>query len=237
MKPAPLLLFLTLTLPLAAQTSNKQFVDAIARQCRGSSMARIDSYTENPAVTDNAGVALAAGDPLADPIFVGSTKRLIPVFKANSNSVRVVIALVSSSEINAWSVIDFANDPTNGNRVALVCVPTAFVGFMGEEDELAFMLAHELGHAVDGECRDYATMPRVNKTLCEIRADEIGYHLLRQASYSPYAAAGAFGRFEMYSGDTSTGLPGLFRQLASDHPITPNRIANMRRLLLSETHP
>jgi len=236
MKPAVLLLFCTLTLPLAAQTTNKAFVDAIAKNCRATPMARIDSFGSNPVVTDNQDNALPDGDTLADPIFVRSTERLLPVFKSSYPNIRVVIAVTSSNVINAFAAPDFASDPTNGNRVALVCVPNTFVRFMGEEDELGFIIAHELGHTVDEACRQRTQVTRANQIICEQRADEIGYWLLRQAGYSPYAAAGAFGRLEMYSGDTSTGLSGLFRQLASDHPITPNRIANMRRLLLSESN-
>lgn len=208
-------------------------------------MARIDSFGSNPVVTDNQGNALPNGIPqegtkffqLADPIFVRSTERLLPVFKSSYPNIRVVIAVTSSNVINAFAFPNFASDPTNGNRVALVCVPNTFIQFMGEEDELGFIIAHELGHTVDEACRQRTQVTRTNQVICEQRADEIGYWLSRQAGYSPYAAAGAFGRLEMYSGDTSTGLLGLFRQLASDHPITPNRIANMRRLLLSETHP
>jgi predicted Zn-dependent protease len=110
------------------------------------------------------------------------------------------------------------------------------IRFMGNEDEIAFIIAHELGHALDDGCK---APPGIRHTAyeqvqCETRADEIGYQLLRRAGYSPYAAAGAFGRLEMYSGDTHTGIIGWFRQIASDHPITPRRIENMRKLLLKE---
>jgi predicted Zn-dependent protease len=231
-----LLLFLTLTVPLAAQTANREFVGAIGKTCSAAPMARIDSFASNPVATDNEGNALPEGDTLADPIFVRSTERLLPVFKSSYPNVRVVIAVTSSSVINAFAAPTFGTDPTNGTRVALVCIPNEFIRFMGEEDELAFMIAHELGHTVDEACRQRTQVTRTNQVICEQRADEIGYFLARQAGYSPYAAAGAFGRLEMYYGDTSTGLTGLFRQLGIDHPITPNRITNMRRLLLSETH-
>lgn len=229
MKPAAFVLFLAL--PLSAQNPPVQGIHEIEHACRGAFMASIDSAEATPKLKDRNAVP-AVG--LADPAFLAASERVTAVFKSAFPDNRVIVALTSTNEINAWTVVNWGTDG-EGRRASLVCVPTAFVRFMGNEDELAFSLAHEFGHAVDEGCRVVGPpLPRGNQVLCEIRADEIGFHLLRQADYSPYAAAGAFGRIEMYFGDTQTGILGMFRQMAINHPITPKRIENMRRLLIAE---
>ena len=225
MKPAPLLLFLTLTLPALAQDSlipanrpNEMALNHVGALCHGSVMAAITSAETTPTVRDRLNNRVPAEDPLTNPAFVNASARILGAFKTMFPQSRAEIALISSEQINSWQI----------QTSDWVCVPTAMTRFMSNEDELAFILGHELGHVVDTECA------RIQKVVCETRADEIGFKLLVAAGYSPYAAAGAFGRIEMYLGDTSTGISGMFRQLASDHPITPNRIANMRRLLLTQ---
>lgn len=216
MKPAPLLLFLTLAIPLAAQTDKQ-----IATVCGAPVLGTIASFDQQPR-----GVLADPPDPARPSIaaFARASARLLPM---REHEPKVIIALVSKDEINA--------NARTSPQVSLVCVPTAMIDFMGNEDEIAFIIAHELGHTIDSQC--YGQHSRQEQVVCEMRADEIALNHLSAVGYSPYAAAGAFGRLEMYYGDTSTGISGMFRQLASDHPITPNRIANMRRLLLTETHP
>lgn len=228
--------FVLIALPAVAiaQTAREQGIARVEATCKGPMMAGIDSHVDNPHVADRSNRILEPGDPPASPAFVQAAERLISAFKSAFPNDRVLITLASSNVINAWTEYDWSQG-TDRRHVALVCVPTAMVDFMGDEDELAFIIAHELGHATDEGCRAYASMPRANKAVCEIRADEIGYKLLRAAGYSPYAAAGAFGRLEMYYGDTHTGLTGMFQQMSSDHPITPNRIDHMRRMLIQET--
>jgi Zn-dependent protease with chaperone function len=231
MKRAAFVLFLAL--PAFAQPLPVQVIKQTEQLCHGAFMAAIDSAESSPTLKDRNAVP-AVG--LADPAFVAASERITAVFKSDYPNNRVLVALTSTGQINAWTVINWGTD-ASGRRASLVCIPTAFVRFMGNEDELAFTIAHEFGHAVDEACRlivTTATVARGNKVLCEMRADEIGYQLTRQAEYSPYAAAGAFGRLEMYFGDTQTGILGIFRQLAIDHPITPKRIENMRRLLIAD---
>jgi predicted Zn-dependent protease len=210
-----LLLVLTLTVPLAAQTANQ-----ISTVCGAPVLGTIASFDQQPR-----GILADPPDPARPSIaaFARASQNLLPM---REHEPRVIIALVSKSEINA-------NAHTSA-QLSIVCIPSAMVDFMGNEDEIAFIVAHELGHTIDSVC--FGQHNRQDQVACEMRADEIGFQHLILAGYSPYAAAGAFGRLEMYSGDTSTGLTGLFRQLGIDHPITPNRITNMRRLLLSETH-
>lgn len=226
MKPAPFLLVLAITFPALAQNKNQTIFEHVSAACRGSVMAAITTAETTPAVRDPSNNRVSAEDPLTSPAFVNASAKILAAFKTMYPASSAEIALISSNEINAWQL-----HPSDW-----VCVPTAMTSFMDNEDELAFILGHELGHVVDSACAA-VTLNRQNQIICEMRADAIGFRLLVAAGYSPYAAAGAFGRLEMYSGDIETGISGLFRQLASDHPITPNRIANMRRLLLAETHP
>lgn len=235
MKPAPLLLFLTLTLtlPALAQTTPQKLNESIKAACHASAMQTMNTSDSSPVVRGVDG-AILADESRGFQVFGLAGAKILEQLKAAEPSLHVVMALVLSNEINAHTMAQWAT-MRDGSRVSLVCVPTSFVEFVRNEDELAFFIGHEFGHAVDAAC--FGQHNRGDQVLCETRADEIGFKLLLRAGYSPYAAAGAFGRIEMYSGDTATGISGLFRQLASDHPITPNRIANMRRLLLAETHP
>jgi predicted Zn-dependent protease len=172
--------------------------------------------------------------------------RLAPVL-ARVPSQRIDMAVVDSAVLNAWA--------NNLNpRLALICVPTAFVRFMGDsEGELAFIYAHETGHALDDTCKsDTGRAQIASQTLsgelssllggsgrsalaeqraCESRADEIGFRVFTTAGYNPFDAAGGFGRLEMLTGDMSTGIVGRLAALGSDHPMTPDRIRHMRALL------
>jgi Zn-dependent protease with chaperone function len=169
---------------------------------------------------------------------------------------RIYIALVTGNAINAW-------DKNLGPNQSLVCVPESIVQFMGDaEGELAFIVAHEVGHAVDDACKTPAGRAQLSSPQpplssfvlhwlggqagadavrhiaeqrnCEARADAIGFTLFEAAGYNPFDAAGALGRLEMYLGDTSTGLVSRVTAFGSDHPITPDRIQHMRLLLLNE---
>jgi len=147
----------------------------------------------------------------------------------------VVVALVNSPEINAY------NHSLSLSQ-SLICLPVGMVRFTaGAEGELAFILGHEFGHAYDDECKTAkgriaaasgSRSPLAQQRACESRADTIGFELLVGAGYSPFDAAGAFGRLEMFSGDTSTSVFARMRGMLSDHPITPERIAHLRELLV-----
>jgi hypothetical protein len=68
---------------------------------------------------------------------------------------------------------------------------------------------------------------------CESRADTIGFAMFTDAGYNPFDAAEAFGRLEMYSGDVSSGIVARLAALGRAHPMTPDRIAHMRTLLIA----
>ena len=173
--------------------------------------------------------------------------RLGATLKGHMSGHRVLLAVVNRNEINAHTI-------SVSTSQSVICLPATMAHFMGSDGELAFVIAHELGHAVDDTCkspdgRAHLVTPNAGRLAtalgalldqsgaeneqqaCEARADEIGLNLLTRSGYNAFDAAGAFGRLEMYSGDTGTGLLARFAALGSDHPMTPDRIAHMRALL------
>lgn len=174
-------------------------------------------------------------------------QRLAPIL-ARVPGYEIHLAVVDSNVINAW-------ENNLSPRSALICVSTALVRFMGDsEGEMAFTYAHELGHALDDTCksdsgRAQIAPPTISGELdrllggsgrnalaeqraCENRADEIGFVIFTAAGYNPFDAAGGFGRLEMLTGDTSTGIVGKLAAMGSNHPMTPLRIQHMHTLLI-----
>jgi predicted Zn-dependent protease len=173
--------------------------------------------------------------------------RLQPVLE-NAPENDIDVALVANNTINAWEV-------RLGPHSGLLCMPVAMVRFIGQsEGEMAFIVAHELGHALDEACKSDTGRAQVarptfsgaldrllggtgrnaleEQRTCEARADEIGFRIFTAAHYNPFDAAGAFGRLEMYLGDS--GILDRLRFLNSNHPVTPERIRHMRFLLMQQ---
>src|SRR5262249_30910569 len=139
---------------------------------------------------------------------------------------------------------------------SLICFPIAMVDFMSRvEGEVAFIVAHEIGHAVDDSCLNYARFPNsaakgavlgallgggrgaaagaaLSKQGCESRADEIGSRILMAAGYNQVVPAGAFAKIKMYVGDTGNFFEKLVA-LGSDPPMPPAPIKHMRSLLIT----
>jgi predicted Zn-dependent protease len=178
----------------------------------------------------------------------GIEARLSPIVN-RLHGPRIHVAVVDSDVINAW-------EKDLGPQESLICVPVSMIRFMGDgEGEMAFIFAHETGHALDRTCksaegREQITPPSFGSALsnllggsgrdllaeqrtCESRADAIGFAIFTKAGYNPYDAAGAFGRLEMYNGDS--GVLSKLMAFANDHPMTPDRIAHMRKLLSSQS--
>jgi predicted Zn-dependent protease len=163
--------------------------------------------------------------------------------------IRIVVSM--SPEINAWEV--------EAGKTSLICVPVALVHAMGgREGELAFVLAHEMGHATDDRCRSREERARAanesksgallallfgggdgdgvrDQRVCESRADELGVNSISRAGYDPEDAALALGRLATYWGDTSTGPLRRLAALGKDHPITPDRIRRIRKLIARQS--
>ena len=212
-KVSGLLLGLLLASAAAGQVTTHQFTSqelaAISRVC-GASLVRAGSEHD---------------------MEISAFNRLTAAMREKGWGQRaMVIALTDSPQVNA-----FTHPSQQGRGGGLICLPIAMVRFLQDSDaELAAVIAHEMGHAIDDGCRRVWQSRRLEEQrMCEKRADEIGFLLLVQAGYNPFAVAGAFGRLEMFSGDYSTGFLARFRGLAQNHPITPDRIADMRRMVVS----
>ena len=116
-----------------------------------------------------------------------------------------------------------------------IVITTGMVNFTRDDPgELAFVVAHELGHLVDQPLGCQAALRRERiatltqqgaQRQCEARADNVGFQYFVGAHFNPYEAAAYFGRFQMYF-----GKPGLLAQFAMDHPIDAERIQNLRNL-------
>ena len=157
---------------------------------------------------------------------------------------RIRVAVAMNPMINAWEV----------PGTALICVPVAFVHFMESDGELAFMIGHEMGHAIDKRCDDPASRAQIadqsasgallgllfgrgsgdgarDQRACESRADELGLSLMTRAGYDPEDAVLALKRLSSYVGDTGTGPIARLAALGDDHPITADRVRHVRKLI------
>jgi Zn-dependent protease with chaperone function len=138
------------------------------------------------------------------------------------------VVITNGSEINAYA----------DKQKQLVVLPIAIVHFLEkDEGELAFVVAHELGHLQDRNCEAIAGQVRITaegrSRLCEERADELGFQYLTGAGYNPFDAAAEFGRMMMFYGGTGV-LDSIFGRFMSDHPINQDRIGNLRKLLTQQ---
>jgi predicted Zn-dependent protease len=153
--------------------------------------------------------------------------RLRPILARQYPNERIAYITIQSNVVNAFTY-------TIGDHLSVVCMPTAIIDMMGSVGEIAFILGHETGHAIDEACK--AAKAQKNSLQltrqCELRADRVGFSLLVAAGYSPYDAGGSFGKFEMYNGDTKTGIGAKLAALSNDHPMTPQRIDQMRQMLI-----
>ena len=144
----------------------------------------------------------------------------------------MVYMVIQSNAVNAWAKIA----PAKGYGIAgVVCVPIAMVRFLPDNDELEAVMAHETGHTLDRDCYFYVlgqAKSLSSERSCEQRADQWGMQLLLDARISPYAMAGSFGRLEVYSGDIKTNIFSRIEGLFSDHPITPDRMEDIRQELI-----
>lgn len=155
----------------------------------------------------------------------------------------IVVMPVGSADINAWTInaenVWWYNRqaPRAGEEGSLVCVPQGVIDFfLDAPNELEAVVAHEIGHAVDIPCyldvRPKDLVFHYVQQSCESRADAFALNVFIAQGKNAYAVGGAFGRLQMYSGDTSTSLFARLNNLGNDHPITPDRIRALRRMLL-----
>lgn len=93
--------------------------------------------------------------------------------------------------------------------------------FGRDSGELAFIIGHELGHIADHRCYS-ENRGALTQQDCELRADSYGLRFLVESGGSPFDAAAAFGREQLYAGDHPS----------TSHPMDSARIAHMRAVLL-----
>lgn len=191
------------------------------------SMTRADSQTPCGLPFDS-----SFTPPDAAAALLGSIVHKLDQAKQSLNMAEpVIIAPISGNVVNAWTLTNIGP-----NHAAFICLPSAMRQITNDApEELAAVLAHEMGHAADRDCWNYKNRTLAGRRSCEQRADSIGFAIMIRAGYNPFAFAGFFGRVEMYSGQTDTGfLSRLANIIASDHPITPDRIEHLHQMLVAQ---
>lgn len=96
-----------------------------------------------------------------------------PVFRADAGSWQWEINVVTSRQVNAWSML--------GGKIVV------FSGMLNldlTDDELAAVLGHEIGHSL----REHAREVLPDRQRAEMEADIIGVELAARAGYDPRAA-------------------------------------------------
>ena len=151
-----------------------------------------------------------------------------------NGSRRIHLAVVDNGEFEYHDAANFG----------LICVPKAAVNFFADaEGELAFLIANEVGHLLDDTCRTAAGRRSVAHSIsdaaqqnaCEMRADDIAFTMICRSGYNPASAAGALGRLLMFQGThrpgDSVGAMTAYSAAAEGHPVTPERIEHVRKLV------
>lgn len=101
-----------------------------------------------------------------------------------------------------------------------------------DRGELAFIIAHELGHIQDANCQARGVAQRLSglplQRMCESAADVIGLQYMMAAGYNPYDSAGALGKLLMFS-QTESSITGIIlNRFMSDHPVDIDRIKHLK---------
>ena len=100
--------------------------------------------------------------------------------------------------------------------------------FYNAPGELAFVIAHEIGHIHDAGCYARGQKAKLTGTalqrMCEAAADEIGMQYLLAAGYTWWDAAGAMGRLMMADSNQNSVLGIIMGRFTSDHPVSVDRI-------------
>ncbi|MBW8726447.1 MAG: M48 family metalloprotease [Inquilinus limosus] len=149
---------------------------------------------------------------------------------------KVMVELLDSDQVNAAALPD-----------GRLLVNRGLLALAHSEAELAFVLAHEIGHVVAGHARQGAARPPVDQAIAgvaevqaeaefnrgqEREADRIGIDALARAGFDPAAAPAFLARFGAAQrlAASLSGRPELATAAISggDHPETAERIAAAR---------
>lgn len=103
------------------------------------------------------------------------------------------------------------NAQTNGDTIL---VTTAMIRAL-TDDELAFLIAHELAHSVNGDYTETESRPPL-----ELAADRTGLFLMARAGYDISAARSALEKLDIPRSPAS-----------GTHPSGPERMANLQKAL------
>lgn len=95
--------------------------------------------------------------------------------------------------------------------------------------ELAFVIAHELGHIQDGNCQERGLRQGLKgpalQRMCETTADLIGLEYTMAAGYNPSDAAAVMGRLILANSASEGTVTGIvLGRFKSDHPVDIDRI-------------
>lgn len=145
------------------------------------------------------------------------------------DAMRVSVELLDSERVNAAAGAD-----------GRILVTRGLLALARSEAELAFVLAHEVGHVVAGHARQRVERPADSGTAGEaafdraqeLEADRIGLSGLARAGYDPAAALSFLARLDGYHrlDAALVGRPELALAAANgaDHPEMAQRIAAAR---------
>ena len=132
------------------------------------------------------------------------------------------VELTVNKELNAYADL----------RTHTIYLNTSLVQvFYGDRGELAFVIAHEIGHIQDAGCAARGAAQRLRGTalqrMCEAAADQIGMQYLLAAGYSPFDAAGVMGKLLMIDPAQSSVLGIVLGRFVSDHPVDVDRVKQL----------
>ncbi len=182
-----------------------------------------------------------------DPILSEYVNRVAQKIARESDlAFPVTVKVIESGELNAFTL-------PGGH----VYVNSAMLRLTESEAELAFVLAHEIGHVSARHSTQQASVAQLTKVGTipllifgggwaravaqlaaepelkkvardfEAHADQLGITFLARCGYDPAAAVDVFERVE----SAERKRPGRVAQLYGDHPITASRIAATEKRL------
>jgi Zn-dependent protease with chaperone function len=177
------------------------------------------------AITDSAALVIEPAVDMQDhDAHVELVRRVVARLQKNQFQMPTFRVFIEDAEIiNAYSLPEYN----------IVVIPSGIVHFLeDDEGELAFIIAHELGHVQDDYCKGLnraagGQITQEQSRTCESRADDIGVQFSIGANYNPYDAAASFGRMMMFTGETDP-TQILLNRYTKDHPVDVDRIANLR---------
>lgn len=136
-----------------------------------------------------------------------------------------------AAEISTDTDVNAHADVIDGHKVVLN--RSLVQAFYNAPGELAFIIAHEIGHLQnESACHQKWAKAQLDANAlqrqCESEADQVGMQYLLAAGFSPYDAAGVMGRLLMAAPDHNSIRAVMFDRYSSDHPASMDRINQLR---------